>query len=49
MAFQSYSNATWAWLVLKDGKFVEGAIYTSKAEADRKAAEIGGTVKKTRY
>jgi hypothetical protein len=47
MAF-NYSTASWRWYVMKDGK-VASEFYASKIEADKKAAEIGGTVKKTRW
>jgi hypothetical protein len=45
-----YSTATWAYYVVVNGKPAEPfQLYQSKAEAERKAAELGGTVKKTRY
>lgn len=50
MAFQTYSTSSWAWYVMKDNKPLEPTeFYRTKAEADKKAAEVGGTVKKTRY
>ncbi len=46
-----YSGATWKFIVLdKDGKAVEPFQFYDKSwEADKKAKEVGGIVKKVRY
>lgn len=43
-----YSSATWRWYVEKAGQVVS-EFYRTKAEAVRKAEEIGGKVRKTRW
>jgi hypothetical protein len=43
----NYSTASWRWIVLNGKEMV--ADFATKAEADRYAAQNGGTVKKTRW
>jgi hypothetical protein len=45
-----YSTGTWRYYVEKDGKMLEPKVfYEKKHEADKKAAEVGGKVRKVRY
>lgn len=46
--FQSYSSAVYVWYVMKDGKQV-GKFFDFKADADKLAKEVGGTVHKCRW
>lgn len=45
--FRAYSTATWRWIVVKDGEMI--ANFAAKWEADKHAAEHGGTVKRVRW
>lgn len=46
--FRAYSTATWRWVVINtDGDII--ADFAAKWEADKHAAEHGGTVKRVRW